>query len=62
MVFFNWATEALHHIRERLSGELNFVIYDLETEDKVGLGKLAKRAQQEKILRELLSKTLVSGP
>lgn len=61
VVFFDWATETLRHVHDRLSGELNFEIYDLEKEDKVGLGELANRAQQEKIFQELLSKTLVSG-
>lgn len=58
--FFSWATETLRHVHERLSGELNFAIYDLDKEDKVGLGELANTAQQEKMFQELLSKTLVS--
>lgn len=61
VVFFDWAGETLRHIRERLSGELNFVIYDLDREVKVGLGELAERAQQEKDLQGLLSQDLASG-
>ena len=60
-VFFEWALETLRHVRERLSGEINFEIYDLETEDKIGLGELAKRAEQEKILQDLSPKSLASG-
>lgn len=57
VVFFDWASETLRHVRDRLSGEVNFVIYDLEKEDEVGLGELAERAQQEKTLRDLLSRS-----
>jgi hypothetical protein len=61
VVFFDWAGETLRYVHERLSGELSFVIYDLDKEVEVGLGELAERAQQEKDLQNLLSQDFASG-
>ena len=46
-VFFERARETMRHVNGRLSGELNFVIYDLDKEDRLGLGELVAKAQED---------------